>query len=88
MYKIFGKILKYLREKQGLTQKELAEDLHMQRTKIGRLENANTEPTLKDLTNIADYFNVSTDYLLGRENENKTENKHFNHKENLKQKAI
>ena len=56
-----------LRERQGLNQKELAESLNMNRSVLNRIENG-TRPVRDDeLKIIADYFNVSADYLLGRE---------------------
>lgn len=56
-----------LRERCGLNQKELAEALHMNRSVLNRIENG-TRPVRDDeLKVIADYFNVSADYLLGRE---------------------
>lgn len=56
-----------LRERQGLNQKELAENLNMNRSVLNRIENG-TRPVRDDeLKIIADYFNVSADYLLGRE---------------------
>lgn len=56
-----------LRERLGLNQKELAESLKMNRSVLNRIENG-TRPVRDDeLIILADYFNVSTDYLLGRE---------------------
>ena len=56
-----------LREGCGLNQKELAENLHMNRSVLNRIENG-TRPVRDDeLTIFADYFNVSADYLLGRD---------------------
>ncbi len=88
MNKIFGEKLKKLRMDKDLLQKELAEELKTDRSTITAWEIGKAYPTVEMLISIADYFNVSIDYLLGREAENKTENKHFNCKENLKQKAI
>ena len=56
-----------LRERRGLTQKELAESLKMNRSVLNRIENG-TRPVRDDELKIfADYFNVSADYLLGRD---------------------
>ena len=56
-----------LRERRGLNQKELAESLGMNRSVLNRIENG-TRPVRDDeLKLFADYFNVSADYLLGRE---------------------
>lgn len=64
--KISSRIV-FLRESCGLNQKELAEILHMNRSVLNRIENG-TRPVRDDeLTIFADYFNVSADYLLGRD---------------------
>lgn len=56
-----------LRERRGLNQKELAESLGMNRSVLNRIENG-TRPVRDDeLKLFADYFNVSADYLLGRD---------------------
>ena len=55
-----------LRERLGLNQKELAENLNMNRSVLNRIESG-TRPVRDDELKIfADYFNVSADYLLGR----------------------
>jgi len=58
--------LKALRQDSDLTQNELAKILNISRTTISGYENAGTEPSFEILNKIADYFNVSIDYLLGR----------------------
>lgn len=56
-----------LREQQGLNHKELAERLNVNRSVLNRIENG-TRPVRNDeLKIIDDYFNVSADYLLGRQ---------------------
>ena len=56
-----------LRERCGLNQKELAENLHMNRSVLNRIESG-TRPVRDDELKIfADYFDVSADYLLGRD---------------------
>ena len=62
----FMKSLKSLRLQHGYTQKELASKLHVAQNTLCNWENGNRtvdEPTLQKL---ADVFNVSVDYLLGR----------------------
>ena len=62
-----GEIIVNLRERHGLNQKELAESLGMNRSILNRIENG-TRPVRDDeLKLFADYFNVSADYLLGRD---------------------
>ena len=56
----FGEILCELREDRRLTQTQLARELHMAPTTISSYETGKIQPPL------ADYFQVTTDYLLGR----------------------
>jgi len=62
----FGEKLYNLRSKQGVFQKELAAYLHVSISAISSYENDIHFPELKTLVKIAQYFHVSTDYLLGR----------------------
>lgn len=59
-------ILRELREKQGLNQRELAEALHLTKNSISHYENSVNAPSIETLILIADYFDISVDYLLGR----------------------
>ncbi len=64
---IFGNRLKELRENENLTQQELADIIEVNGKQIiSGYENGKSEPDLTLLTKIANYFNVSVDYLLGR----------------------
>ncbi len=58
--------LKELRKKRNITQLKLAMDLNMNQNTISRYENGEREAGYKELILLADYFNVSIDYLLGR----------------------
>ena len=60
----FEKILRDLMEKKDLTQIKLAKALKLERSTLGNYVQGTREPDLKTLIDIADYFNVSTDYLL------------------------
>lgn len=62
----FGEILADLRQDRSLTQKSLAEKLHVSVGTISNYENGVHLPDLEKLVMLADYFNVTTDYLLGR----------------------
>ena len=62
----FQSVLKTLRKSFGLTQDELANKLEVSRSTIGMYESGSREPDYKTLGAIADFFNVNTDYLLGR----------------------
>ncbi|WP_237268857.1 helix-turn-helix domain-containing protein [Thermoanaerobacterium thermosaccharolyticum] len=63
---MFGKRIKELRKKKGLTQKALASYLGISDRAIGYYENEQRTPPPDILQKIADFFNVSVDYLLGR----------------------
>ena len=58
--------LKYLRKKKGISQLKLAMDLNMNQNSISRYETGNREADYATLIKLADYFDVSIDYLLER----------------------
>jgi len=60
----FGDILRWLIDENDLTQKKLAEDLHVAASTLGNYAQNSSEPDFDMLKRLADYFNVSTDYLL------------------------
>mgnify|MGYP001088016096 CR=1 FL=1 len=64
----FGYKLKTLRKSKKLTQKELAHLLYLSQSSIARFENEEILPTSDTLNKIANFFDVSTDYLLDRPN--------------------
>lgn len=59
--------MKELRLSHNLNQVEMAKKLCVTKQTISNWENNYILPSIEMLTKIADYFNVSTDYLLGRE---------------------
>lgn len=59
--------LKELRLNRELKQSELAEILHVKQNTISNWENGRTEINNTDAIKLADFFGVSVDYLLGRE---------------------
>lgn len=59
--------LKKIRESKGLSQKQLAIFLDVSQGAIGNWESGTRMPNLDILGKIADYFDVTTDYLLGKE---------------------
>ncbi|NLC77487.1 MAG: helix-turn-helix transcriptional regulator [Clostridia bacterium] len=61
-----GQRLKRLRMQKGMTQEQLAEVIGISRSALSMYELNQREPDLSTLIAIADYFSVSTDYLLGR----------------------
>lgn len=66
-------IYKTLREEKGLTIKELSQKINCNEKTISFYENGERELSIGTLQKYADFFNVSTDYLLGR-TERKTSN--------------
>ena len=60
--------LKELRKAKGISQLKLAMDLNTNQNTISRYETGEREPGIVELIKLADYFNVSVDYLLGRTN--------------------
>ena len=58
--------LKELRKEKNISQLKLALDLSMNQNTISRYETGEREADYKTLIKIADYFNVSIDYLLER----------------------
>ncbi|MGD6931860.1 helix-turn-helix domain-containing protein [Bacillus thuringiensis] len=65
--KTFGNIIRDLRKQKGITQEELAQSLQLSESTIGMYERNERQPDYNTLIRIADYFNVSTDFLLGRD---------------------
>ena len=64
--------LKELRQKRKISQVRLAIDLCMNQNSISRYENGTREADYKTLIQLADYFDVSIDYLLERTDNPKT----------------
>ena len=58
-----------LREERNLTQTDVANAIKTSRTNIGRWEKGLNEPTANYLVLLANYFDVSIDYLLGLEDD-------------------
>ena len=62
-----GKVIKELRQKRGITQEEFSEALRISAQTVSRWENGVNAPDLYMLPQLAAYFRVTTDYLLGLE---------------------
>ena len=93
-----GQRIKQLRLERNITQPELAKAINVSNGLISFWENSVNEPKASLILKLAIYFNVSSDYLLGLEDElgnkisqNKTNNEYFiyndgthyiNHKKN------
>lgn len=61
-----GELLAELRHDWGLKQEELADILHLSKSTISSYERGQQLPPLDKLVCLADFFHVTTDYLLGR----------------------
>lgn len=63
----FGNRLKMLRNITGVTQRELAKAIDVERATIAGYETRASEPNYEKLIRISKFFNVSVDYLLGND---------------------
>lgn len=63
---MFANAIKELRNAKGLSQADLAKEFNVAQQTVGKWEKGITCPFPDTLQKIADYFHVSTDYLLGR----------------------
>lgn len=64
---MFRIVLKQLREEKQLSQAALAKILGVRQSTVGMWESGKNYPEFKTLEKLAAYFNVSTDYLIGRD---------------------
>ena len=62
-----GKTLKQLRLQNNLSQEDVAKVLNISRQAYCRYENDQREPSLRTLCAIADFYDETTDFILGRE---------------------
>ncbi|MES1046350.1 helix-turn-helix transcriptional regulator [Bacillus sp. Gen3] len=63
---ILAKRIKYLREKKEYSQKKVAESLGITNVQLSRYESGDRKPDPELIAQIADFYDVSTDYLHGR----------------------
>ena len=61
------KNLKLLRKQHNLSQKEIGNIFHASQNTVSQWENGTRKPSYDIIQEIADYFDVSVDYLLGRQ---------------------
>lgn len=66
----FSKMLDSLMFEREITLAQLAKEIGIDATTIGRYLHSRYTPTVENLVQLADFFNCTTDYLLGRETEN------------------
>lgn len=62
----FSERLKLLRTSKGLSQADFAKQIKISKSSVNMYERGEREPSFKTLEQIADYFNVDMDYLLGK----------------------
>lgn len=62
----FAARLRSLREKKGITQAELGRLFNLSKQAISSYERRESQPDVETLRRLADYFQCSVDYLLGR----------------------
>ncbi|MDF1511055.1 hypothetical protein Gp_49 [Bacillus phage vB_Bacillus_1020A] len=65
----YGDRLKKLRENKKLSQQQLADILKINRSTYARYELSQTQPDFEILKSIADYYEVTIDYILGHKSE-------------------
>lgn len=63
---MIGEIIKELRKEKNLSQKELAKNLGVSQKAIDFWERGVNEPKASYIVKMADFFDVSADFLLGR----------------------
>ena len=63
---MLGNNIKELRKSKRMTQKDLALAMNVSQQTVGAWETERAIPGADTLSELADYFNVTTDYLLGR----------------------
>lgn len=69
---VFARKLQELLEDKGIQQKELARAIDITEVTISRYINEDRDPQVAILEKIAEFFSVSTDFLLGRDKDNNT----------------
>lgn len=77
--------LKQLRQERGVSQQALADAVGVSQPSVNKYENHSIEPDIAVLSQFADYFETSVDYIIGRTDERRpierTEAHHLNAEE-------
>ena len=63
-----GKRIKDMRKNAGLTQEQLAEELGVSRESLAKIETGKDSTSVDGIVNFANYFNVTTDAVIGIDN--------------------
>ena len=69
MNQVFTMRLRELLKESGKKQKEICDDLNISKQKLSKWKLGQYEPDFNELVMLAKYFDVTTDYLLGMEDE-------------------
>ena len=69
---MIGKKIRDLRKQKRMSQTELAKSAGVSQTTVTAWETGKAEPSSSAVAKLADIFNVTTDYLLGRPNKQET----------------
>lgn len=72
---MFSLRLKGLRESHNLSQQSFANIINVSQSTVGMWESGKRTPDSEMLAKIADYFDISVDYLIGRSNEHSLDDK-------------
>lgn len=64
--------IKILRQERGWTQEELGRQVNVKKAAISKYENGSVSPSIEMLSKLSKIFGVSTDYLLGTEQNNRS----------------
>ena len=78
-----GQKIKKLRTEKGLTQKDLADDIHVTFQTVSKWENDENEPDVSTIRELAKLFGCTLDYLLSEEEDIKTNIKENNEDEKI-----
>ena len=73
----FARRLREQREKRGISQNEMASILNIKETAYQHYEYGRVKPKVETLTKMAEFFEVSTDFLLGLTDNNETKRSKF-----------
>lgn len=79
---VLGKRLKYLRNRLGKSQEDVASAIGISRARYSHYENDHVEPDVDLIRRLANFYNVTTDYLLG------SSDNPIRHEENERDKII
>lgn len=63
---VWYEVIKKLRLDKGLTQREVADIINIRQASYSKYETGDSQPKIETIIFLADFYGVSTDYLLGR----------------------